>query len=261
MKIEVKDAGFGYNKEKIILSGLNFELKAGEVLSVLGANGVGKTTMIKCIVGLLKWVKGASYIDEKDITSMTPKEIWSKISYIPQARGFAFSYTGLEMVLLGRSVHIAAYSQPSKKDIEIAEEVMEKIGISHLANQDCNTMSGGQLQMVLIARAIVSNPRMLVLDEPESGLDFRNQLLVLNLIEKLVHEDGLCAIMNTHYPVNALRISDKTLMLCKDKSYMYGETKEILVESKIQKAFKVEVVMNKIMHNGKELRDIIPISL
>ena len=139
---------------------------------------------------------GKTLLYDKDIHTLKPKEVWSTISYIPQSHGFAFSYTGLEMVLLGRSAHLGMFQQPGEEELEMAEAMMERVGITRLANKDCNRMSGGELQMVLIARALINEPKLIILDEPETGLDFHNQILVLNMVERLAHESGISAIMN-----------------------------------------------------------------
>ena len=141
-------------RQPVILENINLGLEEGHILATLGPNGIGKTTLLKCMIGLLPWHSGKTLFYGKDIHTLKPKDVWSTISYIPQSRGFAFSYTGLEMVLLGRSAHLGAFQQPGKEEIEMAEAMMERVGITRLANKDCNRMSGGELQMVLIARAL-----------------------------------------------------------------------------------------------------------
>lgn len=261
MILSVKNGRFAYPKNQEILKDINIDLKKGRILSILGPNGAGKTTLIKCMIGLLDWNFGDSFIYGKNIKEYKPSELWKIVSYIPQARQFAFSYTALEMILIGRTPHLSLFQQPSSKDIEISLETMRKIGIEDLANKDCNQMSGGQLQMVLIARALVSNPKLIILDEPEGGLDFRNQLLVLNLIKKLATEDELSVVINTHYPANALSISDDTLMMSKTDDIIYGKTKDILIPENIKKCFGVEVVMNEIEYKSRMIRDIIPVEI
>lgn len=228
---------------------------------MLGPNGVGKTTLLKCMVGLLDWADGKSFLYGEDIKSIKSKKLWSKISYIPQSHGFAFSITGLEMVVLGRSAHLGAFEQPGIKDMEMAEEIMKQIGIERLADKDCNHMSGGELQMVLIAKALINEPDLIVLDEPETGLDFHNQILVLSLIERMAHEKGICAVMNTHYPTNAISISDEALMLHNNGEYVYGQTQDVLNEENISKAFHVNVAVNEFQHNERIVKSIVPISI
>jgi iron complex transport system ATP-binding protein len=257
----VQNGSFGYPHQQKILKDINFTLSKGKILSVLGPNGVGKTTLLKCMVGLLDWIEGKSFLYGEDIKHINTKKLWSKVSYIPQSHTFAFSITGLEMVVLGRSAHLGIFEQPGIKDIEMAEEIMKQIGIERLASKDCNHMSGGELQMVLIAKALINKPDLIILDEPETGLDFHNQILVLNLIERMAHENGICAVMNTHYPTNAISISDEALMLNRTGDYVYGKTQDILTEENISKAFHVNVAVNQFHYNDRIIKSIIPISI
>jgi len=259
--IEVQNGNFGYPRQQKILKNINFKLEEGRILSVLGPNGAGKTTLLKCMVGLLDWVDGKSFLYGEDIKRINSKKLWSKVSYIPQSHTFAFSITGLEMVVLGRSAHLGVFEQPGIKDIEMAEEIMKQIGIERLAEKDCNHMSGGELQMVLIAKALINKPDLIILDEPETGLDFHNQILVLSLIERMAHEEGICAIMNTHYPTNAISISDDTLMLNHNGEYVYGLTHHILNEENISNAFHVNVAVNEFQYNDGIVKSIVPISI
>lgn len=261
MILEVENGCFGYPKQEEILTDINIKLEEGHILSVLGPNGIGKTTLLKCMIGLMPWSRGRSLLAGKDIGTLKSKEIWNMISYIPQTHGFSFSYTGLEMVMLGRSSHLGLFQQPGHREIEMAEEMMEKVGITRLADKDCNRMSGGELQMVLIARALINEPKLIILDEPETGLDFHNQILVLNMVEKLAHEENISAIMNTHYPTNAMSIADEALMMNRKGDRFYGPTAEILNESNISKSFDVNVVVDEIMYQNRTIRSVVPVSL
>ncbi len=261
MILEVKDGNFGYSHQDIILQNINLSLDEGHILAILGPNGIGKTTLLKCMIGLLSWHSGSTLLYGRDIRYMKPAEIWRTISYIPQSRGYAFAYTGLEMVLLGRSAHLGMFEQPSTKDIQLAGEMMERVGISHLAEKDCNRMSGGELQMVLIARALINEPKLIILDEPETGLDFHNQILVLNMIERLAHEEGIGAIMNTHYPTNAMSIADEAFMINHKGKFFYGSADEVLTQENISYTFDVQVAVSEIEYNGRSIRSIIPIAI
>lgn len=261
MILEVENGCFGYPKQEEILTDINIKLEEGHILSVLGPNGIGKTTLLKCMIGLMPWSRGRSLLTGKDIRTLKSKEIWNMISYIPQTHGFSFSYTGLEMVMLGRSSHLGLFSQPGHREMEMAEAMMEKVGITRLADKDCNRMSGGELQMVLIARALINEPKLIILDEPETGLDFHNQILVLNMVEKLAHEENIGAIMNTHYPTNAMSIADEALMMNRKGDRFYGPTGDILNESNISKSFDVNVVVDEIMYQNRTIRSVVPVSL
>lgn len=261
MTVEIREGCFHYPRQKAVLNNVNLTLPAGKILAVLGPNGIGKTTLLKCMVGLLPWDSGATYLDGTELSTMSSKDVWRRISYIPQSHGFAFSYTGLEMVLLGRCSHLGTFQQPGQAEIEMAETMMEKVGITHLSQKDCNRMSGGELQMVLIARALINEPELMILDEPETGLDFHNQLLVLNMIERLVHEEGISAIMNTHYPTNAMMISDEALLMNHLGEALWGPTSEILTRENIARSFDVEVLVDELCYNGKTIKSIVPVAL
>lgn len=260
MNFSVENGQFGY-AEKKILRDISFSLRESEVLSVLGPNGVGKTTLLKCMMGLLKWEKGRTLIDGRPLEEMKVSDIWSKIAYVPQSKGTALSYTALEMVLMGRSAKLGVFAQPSREDYRAAELAMEQVGISHLSAKQCSRMSGGELQMVLIARALSANPQMLVLDEPESNLDFKNQLVVLEIIQRLSKEQGIAAIVNTHYPAHALKIADKALLLSYDGTSRFGDVAQIVSEENMCKAFHVEVKIVDFVHKEQNHKSVIPISI
>lgn len=183
------------------------------------------------------------------------------VSYIPQARGFSFSYTGLEMVMLGRSAHLGMFEQPGQREIELAQNTMERIGVAHLQKKDCNQMSGGELQMVLIARALINEPKLIILDEPETGLDFHNQILVLDMIDRLAHQEGISAIMNTHYPTNAMSISDEALMMNREGDFYYGAAEQVLNERNISRSFDVRVAVNEFRYENKKIKSIVPVAI
>ena len=260
MIFSVEHGEFGYADRKI-LQDISFSVKKGEVLTVLGPNGVGKTTLLKCMMGLLPWKSGRTMIDETPLYKMKTGDIWSKIAYVPQSKGTALSYTAREMVLMGRSARLGLFAQPTKEDYLKADEAMEKVGITRFANKKCSCMSGGELQMVLIARALSANPKMLVLDEPESNLDFKNQLIVLETIQRLSKEEGISAIVNTHYPAHALKIADKALLLSYNGDCQFGTVEEIVNEANMEKAFHVEVKIVDFHYKKREHKGVIPISI
>ena len=260
MNFKVENGCFGYGKGKNILNNINFNVDEKEILSILGSNGVGKTTLLKCTLGLLNWKSGQTLIGGKDMKSMSHKEIWSSIGYVPQAKLSAFAYSVDEMVLLGRNSHLKMFEQPNKKDREIAEKCIERIGIGYLKGKLCSKISGGELQMVLIARALASEPKLLILDEPESNLDFKNQLIVLETIKNLRDEEGISSIVNTHYPNHAIDISDKSLILNRDGSSVFGPADSVIVEENLNRAFGVDVKISDFYHSDKKYTSVFPIS-
>jgi len=256
----VEKGSFGY-EDRQILQEVSFSLQDSEVMTVLGPNGVGKTTLLKCMMGLLKWQSGQTLIDGKPMSQMKSADIWKKIAYVPQSKGTALSYTAREMVLMGRSARLGMFVQPSKEDYLAADEAMERVGITRLAHKQCSCMSGGELQMVLIARALSAHPEMLVLDEPESNLDFKNQLIVLETIQRLSKEQGIGAIVNTHYPAHALKIADKALVLDYNGNCEFGAVEDIVNEKNMQKAFNVEVKIVDFDYQNQKHKGVIPIAI
>ncbi len=244
MRLSVENGSFYFKKQIPVFENINFTVDSGEILAILGPNGAGKTTMLRCITGMLRWKDGRSLLDEESIASMQPKKLWSNLAYVPQAKTVSSAYTVLEMVLLGRSSHLNVFEAPKSADIEMAEQVLKDLGIAHLKDQKCSEISGGELQMVLIARAYVSEPKVLVLDEPESNLDFKNQLVVLDTMSRLAAQ-GMTCIFNTHYPAHALQRAHKALMLSKENDYIFGETKAVVTEENIQKFFGVEAKISE----------------
>ena len=204
MKLSVQNGCFSYRAGQPLLEHIRFEVESGDVLAILGPNGAGKTTLLKCMLNLLHWREGQTLLDGEDVSTMAARALWQKVAYVPQAKQTSLFCTVEEMVLLGRSSRIGAFSAPSKEDFRQARAAIERLGLSHLFGRRCCELSGGEVQMVLIARALSSQPGVLVLDEPESNLDFKNQLLVLDTIEELA-KSGLTCIFNTHFPAHALR--------------------------------------------------------
>ena len=260
MKIAVENGCFGYRKGEQLLQNVSLEASDGELVAILGPNGAGKTTMLRCMMGFLHWKSGRSAIDGKDIRSISQRELWRTIAYVPQAKNTSAAYTAGEMVLLGRSSRIGVFSQPGAGDVQMADQVMERLGILHLKEKKCSEISGGELQMVLIARALASQPRILVLDEPESNLDFKNQLIVLETLSRLAAEGMIC-LFNTHYPAHALQRAGKSFLLCKDGSSIFGPTREVVTEANIRRAFGVQAVIGEVETPENVLRSVLPVGI
>ncbi len=258
--LSVENGCFAYRNGPQILNDISFELHPGEILAVLGPNGAGKTTMLRCMMDMLRWSSGRSLLDGEDIRGIPARKLWSRMSYVPQAKSAASSYTAFQTVLLGRSSRIGAFSSPSEEDMAAAEKVMRQLGIMELADKPCYAISGGELQMVLIARAMASEPEILVLDEPESNLDFRNQLIVLDTISSLA-ADGVACVFNTHYPAHALQRADKSLLLSRGEGSIFGRTSEVVTEENIRRAFGVNAVIGEIETRESILQNVMPLSI
>ena len=260
MLLKIKDASFSYKRGIKIIDKLNFEADRGDLIAILGPNGSGKTTMLRCITGMLRWKEGKSLLDGENISSMTPKKLWSRMAYVPQAKSVSSAYTALEMVLLGRSSHFNIFEAPKQRDVEKAIEILEFLGISHLAEKKCSEVSGGELQMILIAKALASDPKVLILDEPESNLDFKNQLVVLDAISSLAKQ-GMACVFNTHYPAHALQRAQKSLILSKGGDYVFGDTNEVVTEENIRNAFGVDAIIGEVETSGITVKSVVPVGI
>lgn len=258
--LRIENGSFAYKGGPQILKDINVEVRTGEILAVLGPNGAGKTTLLRCMMDMLHWETGRSLLDGEDIRTMQTQTLWRRMAYVPQARSAATSYTAFQTVLLGRSARIGAFSSPKEEDMEVAERVMKRLGIWELADKPCHAISGGELQMVLIARAMAAEPELLVLDEPESNLDFRNQLVVLDTMTSLAAE-GMACIFNTHYPAHALQRADKSLLLTKGGMSIYGPTKYVVSEDDIRSIFGVNAIIGDFEAEDSTVQSVIPVSI
>jgi len=259
--LKVENGCFSYNMtNQDTIKNVNFEMKSGDLVAILGPNGAGKTTLLRCVIGFLAWKSGRTLLDSKDIREYSARELFSIVSYVPQARTTVAAYTVSEMVLLGRSSHIGMFSKPSKKDYETTESVIEELGLEKLRNKRCSEISGGELQMVLIARAMCSNPSLLILDEPESNLDFRNQLIVMQTLSAL-KDKGVACLFNTHFPAHALQYAEKSVLLGADGTSVFGETGKIVSQENIETGFGVKAVIGNIEAQGRTIRDVVPLGI
>lgn len=261
MTFVVKNGGFRYpGGDRQVLENISFSAESGDVLAILGPNGAGKTTLLRCALGLLKWQEGVTELDGADLRTIPYRELWKRLAYVPQANRAPAPYTVEEMILLGRSSHFGPFSMPGQKDMEQAARVLEQLRLEHLRGKNFSELSGGERQMVLIARALAAEPQVLVLDEPESNLDFRNQLLVLDTLSQLA-DAGLTCIFNTHYPAHALRRANKALLLGAGGEYEFGPVSQVVTEENIFRYFGVNAVIGEVQAHGRAYRDVIPLSV
>ena len=261
MIFAVEHGCFSYRqRERELLKDISFSVASGELTAILGPNGAGKTTLLRCMMGFLPWASGQSTLDGRDIRSFSRRELWQHIAYVPQARTAARSFTVEEMVLLGRSSHFGMLQQPTAADRQLAREAMERLHISHLARRSCGEISGGELQMVLIARAWATQPELLILDEPESNLDFKNQLIILDILSELAAGGAAC-LFNTHYPAHALQRAHKALILDKSGRHIFGPAARVIDADNIAAAFEVEAVIGEIETKYNVYRDVVPLQV
>ena len=241
MELAVSHGFFRYADDHPVLQDVDFSLDCSSILSILGRNGAGKTTLLKCLLGFERWNSGATLIDGVDIRNMAARTFWSRIGYVAQAKNTTLSFTVQDMVVLGRSVRLGAFAKPGKKDWQKVQESLELVGIAHLAQARCDQISGGQYQLALVARALAGDPQLLVLDEPESNLDYKNQLQVLKVLHQLKTELGIGAVINTHFPSHAIELSDSALIMMPDCKTIFGSAKKVINEENLSRSFGVQI--------------------
>ncbi|MBS4069561.1 MULTISPECIES: ABC transporter ATP-binding protein [unclassified Sulfurimonas] len=235
--IEVKNLYFSYKKHQV-LAGVDLELYRGEVVSLLGPNGCGKSTLIKLILKLLHG-EGEIKIASKEIGKYSHKDIASHVAYIPQYNNTPFNYTVLEMVVMGRVAKLDFFALPSAGDYEIANIALKKIDIEHLSNRAFGQLSGGQKQMVLLARAIAQEVNVFIMDEPVAGLDYGNQIRLLELINELSAQ-GYTFLKTTHYPDHALLVSSRVVVMNGGKIIAEGTPYEVITSKMIESVYDIK---------------------
>ena len=246
MNINIRELEFSYTNEKT-LNGVSGDLEKGEFISIIGPNGTGKSTLIKCINGILKAQKGLLSINDVNIEAMTQNDIARVISYVPQSTSSLFNLSVFDMVLLGRRPH--ATWRSSKVDRLKALKAMKTLDIESLAMKSFNELSGGQKQKVVIARAIAQETKIIVLDEPISNLDIKHQIEVMEILKSLVDNTGVTAISVVHDLNIAIKYSNKIMVMHKGKAVAIGDPKIVLTKEMIASVYGVEVTCSNVEDN------------
>ena len=251
MSIEVNNLSFSYG-DRPVLHDISFSVDKGAFLSILGPNGVGKSTLFRCVLGLLSGYTGTVCVDGVDARTFSIREAARHISYIPQSSRSIFNYSVFNIILMGRTSGLGTFRSPGKKDRELCRWAMEKVGIIHLQNRCFHRLSGGEQQLVLIARALVQQAPVLMLDEPTANLDFGNQLLVLEQAKSLAQE-GYTVIQTTHHPEQSYLYSDRILAIQEGRVLTEGTPKEVLTEETIRTLYGVDVQIVSLFHDSARI--------
>jgi iron complex transport system ATP-binding protein len=232
---------FGYNRKIFpVLDGLDLTLKEGCITAILGPNGAGKTTLLYLALGWLKPWSGVISIAGKPIEGFNRRVFGQQMALIPQSEYIPFEYTVLEYVLLGRAPYLPSLGMPSQADERIAYEALEKVGIATLFDHSMLGISGGERQLVLVARALAQRPRLLLLDEPTSHLDLSNKYRLVQILRGL-QERGVTILMTTHEPELALAVSDDAILMEKGRVLISGPTAEVATGENLSKIYSVPV--------------------
>ena len=246
---DVKNISFSYDGEEIF-SDISFSIDGGDVLCILGPNGTGKTTLIKCLNGLHEINSGEILINGKNIKKLSFKEISKHIGYIPQSHVPSFPFKVLDVVVMGRAPYLNLTDSPKKEDIEIAVNSLKTLGIEDLKDKEYTNLSGGERQLVFLARVLCQQPDILILDEPTSHLDFGNQIKLLEIIDNLARS-GLSIIMSSHFPDHAFLSSNKVAIMKNKKFIDFGSPEDVVTEDNLKKAYSIDVKLIELDNNRK----------
>ncbi|HEY8393387.1 MAG TPA: ABC transporter ATP-binding protein [Thermaerobacter sp.] len=219
MSLVVRDLACGYGGRTVI-AGVSFQVQPGELVALLGPNGVGKSTLLRCLLGLMPLRRGEVHWSEGG----RRLPVAGMAGYVPQVTAVPFAYSVRDVVLMGRARHVGLFALPGPRDQAAAAAALRRVGIEHLAGRPFPALSGGERQLVLIARALAAEPRLLVLDEPEAHLDLRHRLAVMDLLRRLSRDEGLAVLFSTHHPEDVLWYADRALLLFPD-----GEARDVPV--------------------------------
>ncbi len=246
---------------KDVVHDVNFSIESGEVLCLLGPNGVGKTTLFKSLLGFIPFSHGALYIDNVRVDHRERKKVASLIGYVPQLHEPPFPFLVRDVVVMGSISRVDLFSGPSRVMLQEADEILELLDVGYLRDRVYTEVSGGERQMVLIARALMQKPAFLMMDEPTSNLDFGNQMRVLAQICELAHR-GVGVIMTSHFPDHAFLCCDKAAVMSRNNAFSVAQVDEIVTEDTLRDAYGIPVKISTIKvpeHPDGQIKTCVPL--
>lgn len=237
-EINTDDLLYSYSEEAVILKGISLSIREPQLVSIIGPNGVGKSTLIHCMNKILSPVAGTVMVDGKEVKEYEIKELARKIGYVPYTSSDTFPMTVVDTILMGRNPHRKWKSL--HQDLLVAKKVMEMMDITHLAMRPFNELSAGQHQRVMLARGLAQEPEILLLDEPTANLDIRHQMDVIRLLKQLAVRNGLMVIMISHDLNIAAKYSDNIIMMSKGQIYAVGKPIDVITAENVKKVYDVD---------------------
>jgi iron complex transport system ATP-binding protein len=241
-KIQAEDITFSYSHDltKTVFRNVSLAVQSGDVFCLLGPNGIGKSTLLKCLGNILRVQRGRILLNGRDISELKLPDLAKHIGFVPQGLTSAFPFRIKDIIIMGRAPHLSVLASPSRADMEIAFKAMETVGVAHLADRPCNSVSGGEWQLTLIARALVQEPQILLLDEPTSHLDMGNQLKILQVIKDL-SSNGMTIVMASHFPDHAFLVANVVAILNNGQIAQAGAPDDVISEKNMKATYGIDV--------------------
>ena len=260
MILTVRDLSFSYGGTSV-LRDVSFSMDAGEIVCVVGPNGSGKTTLLDCVSGFLRPQAGEVLVEDKPLREYGNRALAQKIACVPQVHHPTFPYRVRDVVLMGRTAHVGAFGAFSAQDHAACDEAMRAVGIESFADRVYSTLSGGELRLVLLARALAQKPRLVVLDEPTVSLDFQNELRFLETLTDLVKTQRISALFATHALSHAffferVGVPVRTALLCRGRPMRLGSPQQILTKETLSESFGVSAKITETVADGETIRQI-----
>ncbi len=253
----VKNISFAYKKKSPVLKSISFSLEAGQTMCMLGPNGTGKTTLLKCLLGLSKAHKGSIEVDGDELNGLGIRQRAKYMAYVPQSTGLAFSYEVQDVVMMGRIAHLRFGAAHTADDKRIVAQTMEDLRISHLMGRKYQELSGGERQMIMVARAVVQQARYLIMDEPTANLDYSNQIKILRVIRKL-SDEGYGILMTSHYPDHAFLACSRAILMKNGYIQADGCPRDVVTTDSLTELYENTVYVTDAAANGEQFRVCIP---
>lgn len=242
--LEVQNISIDYGTRAVV-RGVSFRLEKGKIIAILGANGAGKTTLLKSLNGALPVTKGEILLNEKDLKDYSRREIAQEIAVIAQETETKFPVSVLEFVLAGRFAHASAFGWENEKDLRIATDCLNLCDLKNYENRQMNRLSGGERQRVVLARALATGSRILLLDEPTANLDLAHQALMFRLVRERCETCESAAVLITHDLNLASEFADEIVLLKSGEIAAKGTPEEVLTEENLEKVFDVRVLLDE----------------